>query len=137
MGELACSRFCSMVREYAYSLGERGFFLFGDAATASDEISDRYIGQNTSRQEGPDTVFFGITSLLDFRLAQGAAPRREPIRDVIKGFAGPGTLVDRLEAQRNRALNRGESAATWSLSSIATTSSGSPAGSPGRPPTNR
>jgi glycosidase len=26
MGELACSRFCSGVREYAYSLGKRGFF---------------------------------------------------------------------------------------------------------------
>src|SRR5450755_1694207 len=108
MGELACSRFSSMVREYAYSLGKRGFFLFGEAATASDEIYDRYIGQNTSRQEGPGTVFFGITSLLDFRLAQGAGSGREPLRDVIKGFAGPGTLFDRLEAQQNRALNRGE-----------------------------
>ena len=107
MGELACSRFCSMIREYAYSLGKRGFFLFGEAATASDEIYDRYIGQNTSRQDG-GTVFFGITSLLDFRLAQGAGAGREPLRDVIKGFASPATLFDRLEAQRNRALNRGE-----------------------------
>jgi alpha-amylase len=106
MGELACSRFCSMIREYAYSLGKRGFFLFGEAATASDEIYDRYIGQNTSRQDS--TVFFGITSLLDFRLAQGAGAGREPLRNVIKGFASPATLFDRLEAQRNRALNRGE-----------------------------
>lgn len=108
MGELACSRFSSMVREYAYSLGKRGFFLFGEAATPNDEIYDRYIGQNTSRQDGPETVFFGITSLLDFRLAQGAGAGREPLRDVIKGFAGPGTLLDRLQAQENRALNRGE-----------------------------
>jgi Alpha amylase, catalytic domain len=50
MGELACSRFCSMIREYAYALGKRGFFLFGEAATPSDEIYDRYIGQNTARQ---------------------------------------------------------------------------------------
>jgi glycosidase len=107
MGELACSRFCSMIREYAYSLGKRGFFLFGEAATPSDEIYDRYLGQNTSRQDG-GTVFFGITSLLDFRLAQGAGAGREPLRDVIKGFASPATLFDRLEAQRNRALNRGE-----------------------------
>ena len=108
MGELACSRFSSMVREYAYSLGKRGFFLFGEAATPSDDIYDRYIGQNSSRQEGPDTVFYGITSLLDFRLAEGAGPGREPLRDVIKGFAGPATLVNRLQAQENRALNRGE-----------------------------
>jgi glycosidase len=108
MGELACSRFCSMIREYAYSLGKRGFFLFGEAATASDEIYDRYIGQNTSRQDGGATVFFGITSLLDFRLAQGAGAGRESLWAVIKGFAPPATLFDRLEAQRNRALNRGE-----------------------------
>jgi glycosidase len=68
---------------------------------------NRYIGQNTSRQDG-GTVFFGITSLFDFRLAQGAGAGREPLRDVIKGFASPATLFDRLEAQRNRALNRGE-----------------------------
>jgi alpha-amylase len=107
MGELACSRFRSMIREYAYSLGKRDFFLFGEAATPDDDIYDRYLGQNTSRED-PQTVFFGITSLLDFRLAQGAGPGREPLRDVIKGFAGPGTLFDRLEVQRNRALNRGE-----------------------------
>jgi glycosidase len=107
MGELACSRFCSMIREYAYALGKRGFFLFGEAATASDEIYDRYIGQNTSRHDG-STVYFGITSLLDFRLAQGAGPGREPLWAVIKGFAPAATLFDRLEAQRDRALNRGE-----------------------------
>jgi len=108
MGELACSRFCSMVREYAYALGKRGFFLFGEAAAVDDALYDRYIGQNTSRQEGDNTVFFGINSLLDFRLAQGAGAGREPLRDVIKGFSGPQTLFNRLEAQRNRALNRGE-----------------------------
>jgi alpha-amylase len=42
MGELACSRFCSMIREYAYSLGKRGFFLFGEAATASDDLRSLY-----------------------------------------------------------------------------------------------
>jgi alpha-amylase len=108
MGSLACSRFCSMVREYAYSLGKRGFFLFGEVATPDDGIYDGYIGQNTSVQDGGDTVFFGIDSLLDFRLAEGAGTGQEPLRDVIKGFAGPGTLFERLEAQRNRALNRGE-----------------------------
>jgi glycosidase len=53
-------------------------------------------------------VFFGIDSLLDFRLAEGAGPGKEGLRDVIKAFAGPQTLFDRLEAQRDRALNRGE-----------------------------
>ena len=101
MGELACSRFCSNIREYAYSLGKRGFFLFGEVATSNDEVLDRYIGQNTSRQDGDKTVFFGLNSVLDFRLA-GDLPW------VIKGMRGPQPLFDRLEAQRNRALNRGE-----------------------------
>lgn len=42
MGELACSRFCSNIREYAYSLRKRGFFLFGEVATPSDEIYNEY-----------------------------------------------------------------------------------------------
>jgi glycosidase len=107
MGEVFCSRFSSMVREYAYSLGKRSFFLFGEAATPDDAVYDRYIGPNTSRSDRRE-AFFGIDSLLDFRLAQGAGAGREPLRDVLKGFAGPETLFDRLAAQRNRAVNRGE-----------------------------
>ncbi len=101
MGELACSRFCSNIREYALSLGKKNFFLFGEVATSEDEILDRYIGQNTSRQDGNTTVFFGLDSVLDFRLA-GDLPW------VIKGFRGPQPLFDRLDRQRDRALNRGE-----------------------------
>jgi glycosidase len=110
MGELACSRFCSNIREYAYALGKRSFFLFGEVASPSDDIYNRYIGQNTSRQDGDNTVFFGLNSLLDFRLAEGvfADPDNAPLRDVLKGKEGPQTLFNRLEAQRQRALNRGE-----------------------------
>jgi hypothetical protein len=60
MGELACSRFCSNIREYAYTLGKRSFFLFGEVATPSDDVYNRYIGQNTSRQDSnkgsPDAI---------------------------------------------------------------------------------
>ena len=110
MGELACSRFCSNIREYAYSLGKRGFFLFGELAVPGDELLDRYIGQNTSRQDGNNTVFFGIDSILDFPLAEGKYndPTHRPLRDVLKGNAGPESVFNRLEAQRERALNRGE-----------------------------
>ncbi len=101
MGELACSRFCANIREYAYSLGKRGFFLFGEVAAPDDDIYDRYIGQNTSRFDGEKTVFFGLDSILDFRLA-GNLP------GVLKGFGDPQPLFARWEAQRNRALNRGE-----------------------------
>ncbi len=110
MGELACSRFCSNIREYAYSLGKRGFFLFGELATPDDDIVNRYIGQNTSRQDGDNTVFFGLDSILDFPLAEGRYndPGHRPLRDVLKGLAGPESVFNRLEAQRERALNRGE-----------------------------
>jgi alpha-amylase len=108
MGELACSRFCSGIREYAYSLGKRGFFLFGELANSDDAIYDRYIGPNTSRQDGNNTVFFGIDSLLDFRLAAGVYQRVPQFREIILGNAGPQALFDRWDAQRNRALNRGE-----------------------------
>src|SRR6266853_365062 len=106
MCPLACSRFCSNIREYAYGLGKRGFFLYGEVAQADDDLYNRYIGQNTSSQDGNDTVFFGIDSVLDFRLAEGNG--NGGLRDVLKGFNGPQTLFDRLEAQRERALNRGE-----------------------------
>jgi len=109
MGALACSRFCSNIREFAYSLGKRGFFLFGELAVPDDNIVDRYIGPNTSRQDD-QTVFFGIDSVLDFPLAEGkyGDPDHRPLRDIVKGSVGPETLFRRLEAQRQRALNRGE-----------------------------
>src|SRR5262249_39819552 len=107
---LACARFCSNIREYAYALGKRSFFLFGEVATPSDDLYNRYIGQNTSKQDGNNTVFFGLNSVLDFRLAEGVFgdPHNQALRNVIKGFGGPETLFNRLEAQRDRALNRGE-----------------------------
>jgi glycosidase len=110
MGQLACSIFCSNIREYAYSLGKRGFFLFGELATPDDDIYNRYIGQNTSQIDGNDTVFFGIDSLLDFRLAKGidGDPNNVRLRSVIRGDNGPQTLFNRIQAQENRALNRGE-----------------------------
>ncbi|HEY8037850.1 MAG TPA: alpha-amylase family glycosyl hydrolase [Methylobacter sp.] len=109
MNALACSRFCSNIREYAYSLGKRGFFLFGELAVPDDDIVDRYIGPNTSKTDD-QTVFFGIDSVLDFPLAEGKYqdPYHQPLRDVIKGHADPVTLFNRLEAKRERALNRGE-----------------------------
>jgi alpha-amylase len=106
MGPVACSRFCSNLREYAYSLGKRGFFLYGEVAQADDDLYNRYIGQNTSIQDSNNTVFFGLDSVLDFRLAEGNGSGG--LRDVLKAFQGPQTLFDRLEAQRLRALNRGE-----------------------------
>jgi glycosidase len=107
MGPLTCCRFCTNIREYAYSLGKRGFFLFGELAASNDEIYNQYIGQNTSVKDGNKTVFFGLNSLLDFRLAKGD-DYNAALRSVIKGDAGPETLFNRQKAQQSRALNQGE-----------------------------
>jgi alpha-amylase len=106
MSVQACAWFCSNIREYAYSLGKRGFFLYGEVATPSDDLYNRYLGPNTSVQSG-STVFFGLDSVLDFRLAEGG-DGNAGLPAVLKGFAGPETLFNRLEAQRQRALNRAE-----------------------------
>jgi glycosidase len=110
MSDVACSRFASNIREYAYSLGKRGFFLFGEVATPSDDLYNRYLGQNTSQQDANDTVFFGLDSVLDFRLAEGVFgdDGNVALAKVLKGEKGPQTLFNRLDAQRQRALNRGE-----------------------------
>jgi glycosidase len=110
MGPVACSRFCSNVREYAYALGKRGFFLFGEVATPDDDIYNSYLGPNTSVQVGNETVFFGLNSVLDFRLAEGlyGDANNAPLPTILKGQNGPQGLFNRLGLQLNRALNRGE-----------------------------
>ena len=110
MGPVACSRFCSNVREYAYALGKRGFFLFGEVASPTDDLYNSYLGPNTSVQVGDETVFFGLNSVLDFRLAEGVYgdANNAPLPTILKGQNGPQGLFNRLNLQLNRALNRGE-----------------------------
>jgi 1,4-alpha-glucan branching enzyme len=40
-GPKACAIFSSNIREYAYALGKRRFFLFGELANSDDEVYDR------------------------------------------------------------------------------------------------
>jgi glycosidase len=110
MGPVACSRFCSNVREYAYALGKRGFFLFGEVASPTDDLYNSYLGPNTSVQVGDETVFFGLNSVLDFRLAEGVFgdANNASLPTILKGQNGPQGLFNRLDLQLNRALNRGE-----------------------------
>ena len=72
MGPLACSRFCSNIREYAYTLGKRGFFLFGEVATPTDDIWTGISARILPARTADNTVFFGLDSVLDFRLAEGS-----------------------------------------------------------------
>lgn len=101
----------SAVREYAYSLGKRRFFLFGELANSQDSIYQQYIGPNTSVSDSKgSTVYYGIDSLLDFRLAKGVDgdPSQGQMRYVFNGNGSPSTLFKRLDEQQYQALNRGE-----------------------------
>jgi alpha-amylase len=100
MGEMAVARFCQGLREYAYTLGKDEFFLFGELI-AGDAAINRYAGPNTPGRVGDRTVFYGLSSVLDF-------PLWFVLPGVIKGFNRPADLVSRYEALRERALNRGE-----------------------------
>jgi glycosidase len=100
MGEIAVARFCQAMREYAYSLGKRDFFLFGELV-AGDAAINRYAGPNTPGKVGDRTVFYGLSSVLDF-------PLWWVLPNVIKGFGSPMGLINRYEALRERALSRGE-----------------------------
>ncbi len=99
MREIAVARFCTGVREYAYSLGKRWFFLFGELI-AGDEAINRYTGPNTSARGGQN-VFFGLNSVLDF-------PLSFVLPGVLKGLVPPQQLIQRYEGLRFHALNRGE-----------------------------
>ncbi|MGV3639611.1 MAG: alpha-amylase family glycosyl hydrolase [Adhaeribacter sp.] len=100
MGERAVARFCSVIREYAYSLGKKNFFLFGELV-AGDDACNNYIGPNTSANLGDKTMYYGLNSVLDF-------PLYHVLADVIKGSASPHDLIRRYEVLRENSLNRGE-----------------------------
>lgn len=95
---LAVARFCSAIREYAYYLGKRWFFLFGELI-AGDEVINRYTGPNTPSRD--KTIYFGLTSVLDF-------PLYYILADTLKGLRSPSDLINRYEQLANHALSRGE-----------------------------
>jgi alpha-amylase len=100
MGESAVARFCQSMREYAYSLGKREFFCFGELV-AGDAAIHRYTGPNTPGCAGDKTIYYGLSSVLDFPL-YWAMPA------VIKGFAPPAQLMQRYEALKEHGISRGE-----------------------------
>ena len=100
MGELAISRFCSYVREYAYSLGKKNFFLFGELIGA-DEVCSRYVGPKTLATYNDQNLYYGLNSVLDFQLYFA-------LEGVIKGKDSPGKLIERYTELQKNALGRGE-----------------------------
>jgi len=100
MGEKSISQFCSHVREYAYKLGKRNFFLFGELV-GPEEMYSRYIGPKTSVKVEDTAIYYGLNSVLDF-------PLYHVLSDVILGKATPEKLIERYESLRKNAMSRGE-----------------------------
>lgn len=92
------SRFCSRIREYAYSLGKRNFFLFGEII-GNDEMSNPYIGPKVLPEDR--NIYYGLDSILDH-------PLHSVLAEVIKGNSSPNLLIRRYEELRKNALHRGE-----------------------------
>lgn len=99
MSELAISRFCSSVREYAYKLGKKNFFLFGELV-AQESMYDDYMGPKTPVAGEDKTIYYGLNSVLDFQL-------HRILPDVILGQASPERLIERYESLRHGAVDRG------------------------------
>lgn len=100
MGEKAISQFCSHVREYAFKLGKRNFFLFGELV-GPEEIYNKYIGPKTSIQLEDTAIYYGLNSVLDF-------PLYHVLANVILGKSTPEKLIERYESLRKNAMSRGE-----------------------------
>lgn len=100
MSEMAISRFCSSIREYTYKLGKKNFFIFGELV-GSENLYNNYIGPKTPVSINDKTIYYGLNSVLDFRL-------HHTLPDVILGKASPERLIERYEALRQHAVHRGE-----------------------------
>jgi len=100
MGEKTLSQFCSHIREYAYKLGKRNFFLFGELV-GPEEMVNKYIGPKTSVKVDDNAIYYGLNSVLDF-------PLYHVLADVILGNGDPDRLIERYESLRRNAMSRGE-----------------------------
>lgn len=92
--------FANSVREFAYTLGKKEFFTFGEVYDSEDKI-DRYIGRNASE----DTDLIGVDAALDF-------PLFYRLPGVMKGMLPPSDVMNmfeyRHEAQRGLISSHGE-----------------------------
>jgi len=100
MGEKTISQFCSHIREYAYKLGKRNFFLFGELL-GPEEMYNKYIGPKTSVKIEDTAIYYGLNSVLDF-------PLYHILSSVILDKATPERLIERYESLRKNAMSRGE-----------------------------
>lgn len=74
--------FCNAIREYAYAVGKRNFFIYGETKDEEHVLAE-YTGRYTTDEDGR----FGADASLDFPLQWKLGP-------VVKGFAPPTLLED-------------------------------------------
>lgn len=90
--------FCSRVREYAYRLGKKNFFLFGELV-GPDALSTDYMELRRPTSAVDVNVFYGLDSMLDFPLFHVLEP-------VLKGQMTPTRLIERYAVLQEQALHR-------------------------------
>ncbi|MBN8820878.1 MULTISPECIES: alpha-amylase family glycosyl hydrolase [unclassified Spirosoma] len=90
--------FCNRVREYAYRLGKKNFFIFGELV-GSDHLCTDYIGPYKSTSTVDVNIYYGLDSVLDF-------PLYNILEGVIKGVASPTRLIERYAELQDQALHR-------------------------------
>jgi glycosidase len=70
--------FCNAVREAAFLVGKKNFFIFGEARTSDEKKLAEYTGRYTSEKD----QIIGADAVLDF-------PLRDYLVQTVKGFAAP------------------------------------------------
>jgi glycosidase len=75
--------FSNAIREFAFSIGKKNFFIFGEAKSNDEQLLASYTGRFTSEEEG----LIGADAVLDF-------PLQWKLVEVIKGYAPPTFVED-------------------------------------------
>lgn len=94
------SRFCTRIREYAKSIGKRGFFLFGEMMAGEYKDMNDYTGPNYTVEDVNGEIYFGLDSVLDF-------PLYYVLNETIKGTKSPKHLYSRYNKMWQSELERG------------------------------
>jgi len=90
--------FCSRIREYAYRLGKKNFFIFGELV-GPDALSTDYMELRRPTSAVDVNVSYGLDSVLDFPLYHVLEP-------VLKGQISPARLIERYAVLQEQALHR-------------------------------
>jgi glycosidase len=89
-------RFGTAMNEFAYSIGKKNFFIFGEVADNNANIAS-FVGRNGSAGSDDPEGGFGIDAALDFPLDQRI---REVAKGPLEGRSGVNVLRDLFDERR-------------------------------------